>query len=471
LQAPAAGRAALAEGIGDLWASRDGDQDSATVDYWTLQRVHPSTVQLVDGHGVSRRAKRVDVEDRIKTRATWHVGSVKIHAPRTLIEAVRNYGVNLQLWLHPTRRLELGQPASRPLHAKLLLLAWRGRTGTTRTLVFVGSANASRRALLGSSADGGNVECGFTFVVDGEIQLKDVAPELVWADPDRVEYTERTYPIQGPDIGRVIESAVYDALRRTLEVRWRLGAGAVKDLWTLWYDRRHIARGAGTPEGGVIVMVPFELVPTTLELVLSIGGEEASIPIIVEDLACLRLGLAAYEPDLRELLALLGRRVSDERMAMLHREGQGNVVTRVLDQLFGEEFGAHDVFRAWWGLAAALSDPGLSVVGFRLYLDGGVGARAVWRRVRESAAIMALSNTEAWFYGAELLRALFLVELKDDETGRAKRLLLEGFTGELGNELAPLRPDGDAAWLRSIEAFYPLDRTKRAQRALATEAM
>ena len=470
LHAPAAGCAALEDGVGDLWASRNGDQDAASVDYWTLQRVHPSTVQLVDGHGVSRRAPRVDVEDRIRTRATWHIGMAQIHAPRALIAAILDYGVDLQLWLHPTRRLELGQPASRPLHAKFLLLTWRGRNGAPRTLVFVGSANASRRALLCSSADGGNVECGFAFVVDGEVHLKDIAPELVWADPDRVRCTDRTYPVHGPDIGLAVEGAVYDAVLRTLVVRWRLGAGAVSGFWTLSYDRREIARGEGTPEGGALVIEPFELVPTTLELVLRIGGEEASIPIIVEDLAGLRLGLATYEPDLREMLALLGRRVSDERMAMLYRDGHGNVVPRVLDQIFGEEFGAHDVFRAWWGLAADLSDPCLSVVGFRLHLDGGVGARAVWRCLRESVSIAAMSNTEAWFYGAELLRALLLVELPDDETGRAKRLLLDGFTVELRNDLVPFRPEGDAAWLRSIAAFYPLDRAPRAQRALATEA-
>jgi hypothetical protein len=138
----------------------------------------------------------------------------------------------------------------------------------------------------------------------------------------------------------------------------------------------------------------------------------------------------------------------------------------VLDAIFGEGFGPNDVFRAWFGVVADLADPTLSMVGFRARLDGAIGLRALWKRMKEAASELyadapdeTLSFDEAWLYGAELLRALRALELPEGPDRDGKCELLGGFMQALRADLAELKPSEERrSWVRRIRDFYDAER-------------
>ncbi|MBZ0115923.1 MAG: hypothetical protein K8H88_02930, partial [Sandaracinaceae bacterium] len=156
---------------------------------------------------------------------------------------------------------------------------------------------------------------------------------------------------------------------------------------------------------------------------------------------------------LRELLALLGRRVGAERLATLARERGRSGVEALLESILGSAFGPVDVFKAWWGVAHDLEQPS-SVPAFRHRLRGPLGLTAVWGRLREEAG-KSIGADEAWIYGCELEKTLRAVTPPPGPDHEVKVELLAELLAELGPSIRELRPsDDERAWLGAVARFY-----------------
>ncbi len=449
----------IAARLESIWAMRyasdDDDEDAPDViRYFVPVGVTASNYRCINRHGATKLWSREQLDEGVSERQVWHVGKPRVFAPANLVSLAREHVADVRVWLHPSSQLHEGRPIERPLHAKLLTVAFRaGRKA--RTLVVVGSANASRMALLATPADAGNVEAGMAFVVDDELTLEDLSPELSFCAAP-IEWQERTFPELKP-LPSVpdIESAVYSPRDQTLVVTW---APASRDVsaWSMSYTDISLARGDQYPDG-ITTVKPFRLSPSSCELTVSAHDGDLTFPIVVDDLGALPLDGFQRAMDLRELLALVGRRLTPARHRAIAQNHGPAVLDATLTSLLGDHFGPTDVLRAWWSVAHDLAAPGISVAGFRLRLLGTLGAGAVWKRIYELAVQpgSGMRPEEAWFYGSELRRALVAVELPPDPDLPAKCVALEAFLGELRAQLHALRPSAlDQPWVGKIISFY-----------------
>jgi hypothetical protein len=459
LERPAELPTSLDAGLGRLWVQRTEGEEGVEIAYQTIRAVTAKSAEIGDALGQSRRRPRAELETFLAEGQLWPLGDLVVHAPKNIL-AILGKELPLALWLHPAWRIESGKPVHRPLHAKLLTVTTT-RRGKTSTIVYVGSANASRKALLLGVDGGGNVECGVVFRVDEAIGIADLAPDLVNVDPALVTCQERVFGAARPNLAACIESAVHDAAARTLVISFARGAD-LGGPWALEYDGAVVASGDSVPEEP-LTLEDITLHASCCELTLIVGEERFAVPITVADLAALPPSAALAELTLRELLALLGARVGRERLATIRAERGRGGMHPVLDAIFGEGFGPNDVFRAWQGAAEDLADPSISVTGFRARLDGAIGLRALWSRMRDAVTQAtenpdeALSRDEAWFYGAELGRTLSAIVLPDTREREEKQQLLSAFLASLGADLEGLRPSTDTrTWVDRIQAFYAL---------------
>lgn len=443
---------ALAARLDWLWGSLQEVDKRPKLDYFTPTAVTKNLLKYLDGNGDPRQVKLDELADYDEVR--WPVAHINAYAPPGLVDALRRRGSELRLWLHPDWRIDdEGRRARRPLHAKLFLIT-ATRRGRATTFVLLGSANASRRALLGTPAMGGNVECCFAFALDDEQTLIDFCPELVYVLPENVILRDRQYPAPETNWALLIESALYDAAMRKLTIAFSDHPLPPLRSWRLGYLDDLLASGDQRP-AGLFEQPSFTLSPTSCELWLEVDGTAASIPIAIRDLAQLPAGVAALPLELRELLALMGRRISGERLRTIRVEKGGASADAVLEAIFGEGFGPNDVFRAWWNLVAELVAPGLSAPAFRLRLEGRLGAATVWNAILAAVAAGELTRQEAWFYGAELVVLLDGAQLPDGPDVAPKHALLARFVAELRAQLATLLADErGAAWVRRIRDFY-----------------
>ena len=463
LERPAELPASLDEGLGRLWVQRTESEEGVEVAYATIRALTAKGAEITDALGQPRRRPRAELEALLAEGQLWPLADLVVHAPKNIL-AILGKELPLALWLHPAWRIESGKPVHRPLHAKLLTVTTT-RRGKTSTLVYVGSANASRKALLLGVDAGGNVECGVVFRVDDAVGIADLAPDLVSVDPSLVTSQERVFSAARRNLAVCIESAVHDAAGRTLVITFARGAD-VGGPWALEYDGAVIASGDAIP-AEPLTLEDFTLRAHCCELMLIVGEERFAVPITVADLAALPPSAALAELTLRELLALLGARVGRERLATIRAERGRGGMHPVLDAIFGEGFGPNDVFRAWQGAAEDLADTSLSVAGFRARLDGAIGLRALWSRMRDAVTQTAespdeaLSRDEAWFYGAELGRTLSAIILPDAREQREKQQLLRAFLASLAVDLTCLRPAADSrTWVGRIQTFYALSIEK-----------
>lgn len=453
--APGPKEVRLADNLGVLWASRDqledGDAVQHKIFYVRLDSIGPRTISYRDHHGEGRRVARDVVDEAIKERSFWPIQRPQVFAPRRILERIGTEHT-LNLWLHPAATLSpQGRPCRRPLHAKLFLITYKTRRGT-RTLVLLGSPNASRAALAHPVEDGGNVEVGVLSVLDGAVSLQDVLPSLTLVDAAQVDFLERQFPVAQPDLSAWITDAVHDAAARTLEVQWAAQGPAPLGSWTLRYNERELVHGEGPPLTPTL-LTDFELSRATAELILIAGDGEWTVPIRVMDLAALPINTMLAALDLRELLALLGRRVGVERITTLRAARGADGVNAVLEAIFGEGFGPTDVFKAWWGIAGELAAP-LTVSGFRHRLVGPTGVETVWTRLREEAG-GRVSSDEVWVYGCELLRTLCSVSLLPGADTAFKQALLDEVCAGLRIQLANMRPAADGhPWIDAVTRFY-----------------
>jgi hypothetical protein len=445
---------ALEAHLGGLWGRVLVDEaGKQTVDYFIIDSLTEKQAYVRDRRGTSRRWSRAELATDLESGRLFPVAQPTVHGPVQAARLLHEQGVDITLALHPAQRYEDGRACRRPLHAKLYLVE-ASRRGTTRTWVLMGSANASRPALLHDTQHGGNVEAMVAFVLDGSYRLADFAPELVHVTLALVKLEGRDFPPASPNLGAWIEEAIFRTRTATLEVRWASEGPAPLGPWVLRYRDQAVAEGDGPPHQPTCVN-PFALASDAAELSLETGGGAYSIPILVDDLAALPVSPVLADLSLRELLALLGRRIGVERLETLRRPGSKVAVDAVLEHIFGQGFGTVDVFKAWWGLATELARPDHSFTAFRLVIEGHMGARAVWDKLRAASGGDALSREEAWFYGAELRRTLAAVELPELADTPDRAALLRAFLTDVARDLEALRPDpAERAWLAPILSFY-----------------
>ncbi len=450
----------LDDAVGQLcvWSYTMQADGSPVAEYLTVEGITPRQIQFLDARGKSRRWDRDEAEQALQNGKLGPIGPINVFAPKHLIESLTKRR-DVSLWLHPSWRYEDGRPCHRPLHAKLVLLRVTHRKRPT-TVVLIGSPNPSRGAMLRRVADAGNVELAIAFVLEDHHHLTDLCPELVRAPTDQLNMQERTYPEGSPNLALWIESAIHDAEAGTLTVTWSTKGPAPLPDWELRYLDRVLAKGHGPPPSPTLVD-PFDLLPASCELELFAAGERFTIPITVRDLTALPVDASLAGLTLQELLALLGRRIGTERLSTLRRERGSAGAHLALEAIFGEGFSPTDVFRAWWSLAHDLADERTTLGSFRAQVDGALGCRAVWTKLREAVdaedAAARLSPDEAWFYGAELLHTLRAITIPEGPDAPTKRTLLDAFLTDLQAHLADLSPDPKRGrWVKKVLAHYQL---------------
>ncbi|KAB2911573.1 MAG: hypothetical protein F9K40_00540 [Kofleriaceae bacterium] len=448
------GSSELAPGF---WAMRDGEGSQMRIGYLTVTGATANSYRCIDAGGTSRLVPREELERRRAEvqPSMWPADRPTVFAPRRLVEVATKHVGEIATWLYPSPQMIESRLVDRPLHAKLLVLTFR-RGKKVQTLVLLGSANASRKAMLLSPAQGGNVEACVAFVLPDEVTLPELVPGLVrCAAP--VTWAERTF-VEPPPLPSIpwIECAEYDAATETLTITWSAAdPGSIAD-WVVAYGEQELGRGRGVPTGPLVVR-PFTLTAASCEVVVRAHDGERTFPIIVKDLAALVVGGAAQALGLRELLALVGRSLSLARHRAVIASHGVEMADAVLTTLLGEGFAPTDVFHAWWSVAQDLEDPALSLAGFRLRLEGAIGAGAIWRELRllVDKPGAELGREELWLYGAELRRELGNVEIPPGPDADEKRLVLEIFVAGLAADLAAIAPPTrQAAWLDQIVRFY-----------------
>ncbi len=455
LAPPAASTVPVLEAGPGLWAWRrreaQGDEEVERLDHLVIERITAKRVEIRDGGGRAQRLDRALVEAAAVDHRLWPVPTPTVHAPANILRRIGSEHP-VELWLHPTATLSpSGRPVERRLHAKLFLITV-ARRGVVSTYALVGSANASRAALSRPVAEGGNVEAGVALRLDGEVRLRDLLPALVAGTVEGVRFEERTPPLADTDLSGWIEEAVHHAKARTLTVTWASKGPAALGRWTLRYVDRAVGQGEGAGTAPLVVE-DFELAATSAELELEAAGRRWTVPIRVADLEHLPTSSGLTGLDLRALLALLGRRVGEERLSTLRAQRGPAGVATALDAVFGEEFGPTDVFKAWWGLRDDLSTA-RTLAAFRYRLLGGAGAKEVWRQLAEVPPDR-LSREEVWIYGCELVRELAQVEPSDGPDRAARAVMLAEVVDEIRGDLRRLEPAGEpATWIGAVRRFY-----------------
>lgn len=446
----------LDEGKGALWAwRRCEERDDNTVErmsYFTMGDAKAKLIKAIDAAGKACHFEREQLTEEIAAGRLWRIDPPKVHAPKTILERIaENRTVNL--WLHPSTELapEVGV-RRRPLHAKVVLVTSIHR-GRVSTLALIGSANASRAALCRGVDHRGNVEACVLCRFDREVTIQDVLPSLVKYRLDGVDLIERLSPAPDyVDLSYWVQDVVHDATARTLSVTWNNHGPAPLGAWKLRYCARALAQGTDAPKERTLVE-GFDLDAASAELTLVAGGTEWHLPIRVLDLVALPTSPMVAQLGLRELLALLGRRVGSERLATLRAQRGPTGVASVLDAVFGESFGPTDVFKAWWGAVEDLS-LATSYAAFRYRLESPMGALTTWshlRKVPESE----LSRDEVWVYGCELLKELTALELASGPDTPDKKELLGNACKKLAAELNQMAPSGNGqTWLATVSQFY-----------------
>lgn len=451
---PASAAPRLEDGVGGLWAwrrSADDDGGAARVDYLVVTAVTEKSVRTRDAGGNDRRLERPRCEADIAAGNLWRVPRPLVHAPRAILSRLAATR-DVQLWLHPAASLSAGgRPRRRPLHAKVFLVATQTR-GVLHTFVLMGSANASKMALDKSVDQGGNVEAGILCRLDGEVGLRDVLPSLFRHELAEVDLVEREMSAAPADLSACIDEIVHDAAARTLTIQWVSPPPFALGDWSARYVEKELLIGNGNPTDDTQA-ADFDLLPASAELTFVSGGGEWSVPIRVLDLAHLPSNALLGALGLRELLALLGRRLGVERLAAIEAQRGPAGLSTVLDAVFGDGLNPTDIFKAWWGAADDLRRA-VTVGAFRGRLVGPLGVCTAWEHLRVLPEAQ-LSRDEVWIYGCELLRELSQITLPDTPDAATRAQLLTEVTDRLRGDLATLAPPHEGrAWLEAVSSFY-----------------
>ena len=296
-----------------------------------------------------------------------------------------------------------------------------------------------------------------TFVLDGEQTIYDLTQDrLVYLPDQSLSLMERVFPEPETNWSLLVEKAELDAAKSQLRVLFTDHALPEVQSWSLLYQEHVLASGTSRPTAELFVE-SFVLAVNSCELTLLVNEAVSSIPILVLDLVDLPTGPGLDELGLRDLLALLGKRLGQERYQTLRlRDGRG-VTDSVLDSIFGEGFAPPDVFKAWWSVATELESSDLSTQAFWLRIGGKLGLAAGWQCIKQAvtAGELGLGSEEAWFYGAELAILLEKLRIPATADAPAKRQVLDKFVAGLRADLTGLAmKDCHRPWVSRIREFY-----------------
>lgn len=441
----------LNKGLNRIWAFKSNEKD-AVLAYRIPTELTRNTMVYLDGAGQRRRMPLDEAIASVEDRTFWMQPDPLAFAPRqTIANAAKRFS-KVRHWLHPASRIADGRAAHRPLHAKMLAVAYRSGTDEA-TLILMGSPNMSRRALLLQSGKGlGNVEVGLAFSIEGRFELRHFVPDLVHAPPSACTPAEREFPEKDRNFALAIDEASHDPGAKTLRVSWAPSATELPP-WRLSYDGRDIASSVEPPSVTVLVD-DFTLNPSTAEVVLHVNGKEYPAPILVTDLVGLPVTASGAGVGLDELLMLLSRRIGTER-TLLIAERRNSKSDDGLTSLFGEGFSPTDVFKAWWCAAEDLADADLSVQAFRLRLEGALGIGAAWSCMLQAVEQSTMAREEAWFFGAELLRSLSEFNLLQSPELDAKLRMMTAFKARVRSDMEAIRLSaGTRPWKDHVLRFY-----------------
>jgi hypothetical protein len=377
----------------------------------------------------------------------WLVDRVVAPGPASLIGRAAKRS-QLHLWVHPEVHRVDGRAYRQPLHAKLVAIATT-EDRTKRTHLFVGSANASARALL---VPHGNVECMLHLTIDGHHRLADLCPGLVSCPIDRVELVEREFPELETNPAVWVDDACYDASSETLRVTWLPDAPPLRLLYPREGASQPLFEGKPSAE---LSVADFELHPSCSDLAVVIAGQEGRVPIRIENIHDLPTGGLSGALTLDELILLHSGRFTLEGLESHRQLSTAGLAddSAEVSGLLSLGLQPREFFRAFSGLANDLADEGHSLRSFFVLLDGRAGIRILAQELIEAPTKGLLTDEEAWIYGKELARALEgEVRFSPDPLGKEKALVLRQFLDDLHDDLADLQPDGPSA--RAIARFY-----------------
>ena len=434
-----------------LWVHRIvGDPPS--LEYFTPRQWTAASLRYCDDRGAARMWAREGAERAWSARVLFPAAPCVAHGPQQLVAHLRDR-YSLQTWLYPTLRLEAGRPVHRPLHAKLIAVVVATATRET-TYLLIGSPNASRRALLTPGGQS-NVEFAMLLALAGRRTLADLVPELVACAADQLVLTTPQFLVTTTAITAFIDAVDYDAQTRELRVLWRDPHIHDAITYRVAYRDRTLASGPALPVG-VQRFSDFELHPTRCELLIQLGDEVYSYPILVHNLAALKVEEFAASYDLTALIALLSRRISAVRLRQLMRQGATapDDSSPALAALLGEDFTPTDVFRMFHALAHELADPERSLPAFRHVLQRPTGVLAVWQAL-QAALGGPLSREQLWFYGSELVRSLETLTIPADADHADKAAQLAALVARLRGQLTEFTPSAAGRpWVDEIVKFY-----------------
>ena len=296
----------IEKGFGRLWTWEYEDEGESKQVHVVPTSLGPNQFRYRNERGREERCSADDAREALASRKLWMQPEPVAFLPRHLFQAAGHVARERRLWLHPSTRLVEGRPQCRPLHAKLLALAYES-DGEAGTLVVMGSPNMSRRALLLAARDGGNVEVAVALRVRGLLTLPDLMPGIVRAPEETVLLREREFPAGTTNYALAVERAVHDAQAGTLTVHWSAEAADLPP-WRLGYQSRQLAASSQPPTESLHVSL-FVLQPASAELSLQVGEQVFPIPILVSDLVYLSADATAPPLNLDELLMLAARRI------------------------------------------------------------------------------------------------------------------------------------------------------------------
>lgn len=451
----------LEERLGELWARRSKHESGKLLvdhmEYLVPTRITPRRVYYRSQWGKDSQADREPFESALSERQLWPVGEIRTFGPANLLAALREVCGECTLWLFPAQRIERGKPEARPLHAKLLVLGVREEKKVV-TYVLMGSANISRRALL-LPLPQANVEAGLLFRVEQELTLSDLAPQLVYCPGTQLSLQERSYPAKGKNPALIVRRAAYHAREQRLEVEWD-AAHSPGEIFQLIYPlapEQILFEGSEPPDSSSS-WSPFTLELSSAELHVCTSQGRYAVQIEVVDLAALPANPLAHSFDFEELLQHYGGRWGTERLWRERIRRAAGVGQEKAESQGDTPTHPADVFRAWFGLQAALGDTRLTVGGMAALIDGPTGVRALWQAMKDAIARGKLSREEVWLYGLELHRTLAMLQWEENPVAQDRKALLATFLQDMRRDMTELAPsEAQLPALSDIHRFYGME--------------
>jgi len=451
LDRPGARRVELRKNLKRLWCWLGSTVDNEPLlDYWVPTGISGKRVIFEDAHGRKDKWDTQELMKDIAENSTWPCDDITLFAPRSLIETIEKQGIKTRISLFPARHIEDGRLVNRPLHAKCIWFCGT-KGGKEYTWVFIGSANASRRALMKKNA---NVEAGVLWKIPGTVEAHKLSQHTVRCPREQLNFKPRKPIVHRPNLSLMVKAATYHALERELIIEWNKALTGNRGI-KVAYIGNPLFEGTDPPMKSSFR--DFQLIPGCCELELSIDDEVFAVPISVVDPEALPDDVIYHASSLDELLALYGGRVSREKLAQVREreiDHPERIVT-LLASLFGEHFEPVDVFRAWFGLRAEIESPGLTIGGLKVLIKGARGADVLVHLLDEAGGSGELTREEVWFYKLELYRTLSQIEFPEgvafteDKTG-----ILDSFRAGLRKSIADSPPATSLIVERRLRGFY-----------------